>query len=167
MIMINADSGLYRHRYAVPAGRSDRCSQDHPEPIPFVRQRRSPTFAGDFGDWATKIQVDMINAVFVAQDLGRLRHDRWVDAVELNGPYALPRVELKHLQRLAIPLYKAPRSDHLADVQSSTLLTAQLPKRRVRDTSHRSQHHRRINLNRPHLQRRLVRIQRRYSPAGF
>jgi hypothetical protein len=60
----------------------------------------------------------MINAVLVAQDLGRVRHDRRIDTVELDGSDPLPRVELEHLLRLAIPLDETSGSDHLADIQS-------------------------------------------------
>src|SRR4029453_2704929 len=74
MIMIDADPGLHRHRYAVRRGRADRGGQDHPEPVPFVRQGRYPTFAGDLGDWAPKIQVHIINAVLVAQYPARAPH---------------------------------------------------------------------------------------------
>ena len=118
MIMIDADSGLHRHRHAVRRGRADCGRQDQPEPVPFVGQRRSPTLASDFGDWAAEVEVDMINAVLVAQDFSGTRQDRRVDTVELNGPYALAWIELEHLQGLAIPLHEPARSDHLADVEA-------------------------------------------------
>jgi hypothetical protein len=145
MIMVDAHPGLHGHRHAVPRGREDGGGQDHPKPVAFVRQCCSPTFASDLGDWATKVQVDMINAVFGAQDFGRARHDRRIDAVQLDGPYPLPWVELQHRERLAVPLDDPTRSDHLADVQARTLLAAQLTKRRIRDARHGSQHDGRID----------------------
>ena len=51
-------------------GRLDGGRQDHPKPVPLVRQRRSPALAGDLGYRAAEVQVDVINAVLVAQDLG-------------------------------------------------------------------------------------------------
>ena len=118
MIMVDADPGLDRHWYAVRCGRSDGSGQDHSKPVAFVRQRRATTLAGDLGDRAAEVQIDMIDAVLVAQDLGGLRHDRRVDAVQLDRPDPLPRIELQHRQGLAIPLDEPARGDHLADVQT-------------------------------------------------
>ena len=158
VITVDSDPGLDRHRHAVPCGRLDGGRQDHPQPLAFVWQRRASTFAGDFGDGAAEVQVDMIDAVLVAEDLGRTRHDRGVDAVQLNGPDPLARIELQHPQRLAIPLHEPARSDHLADVQTRPLLTAQLPERCIGDARHRGQHHRGVNLDGPHPQRQLVSV---------
>ena len=117
MIMVDADPSLDRDRYAVRCGRVHRSDQDHPQPVALVRQRRAAALAGDLGDRASEVQIDMINAVLVAEDLGGLRHDRRIDAVQLDGPDPLPRIELQHRQRLGIPLHEPARGDHLADEQ--------------------------------------------------
>ena len=72
-------------------------------------------------------------------------HDRRIDAVQLDGPDPLPRIELEHRQGLAIPLHEPARGDHLANVESRALLTAQLPERRIGDPGHRREHDRRID----------------------
>jgi len=118
MIMVDADPSLDRDRYAVTCCRFHRSDQDHSEPVALIRQRRTTALSGDLGDRASEVQIDMINAVLVAENFSGLRHDRRVDAVQLDRPDPLPRIELEHRQRLAIPLHETARGDHLADVKT-------------------------------------------------
>ena len=131
MIMVDADPSLDRDRYAVTCGRFDRGDQDHPEPVALVRQRRAAALPGDLGDRAAEVQIDMIDAVLVAENLSGLRHDRRIDAVQLDGPDPLPRIELEHRQRLAIPLHEPARGDHLADVKTRAVVQLLAPLARI------------------------------------
>jgi hypothetical protein len=84
MIMVDADPGLDRHRYAVWCRGLDGGLQDHLKPVALVRQRRTAALTSHLRNWAAEVQVDMTDAVLIAQNLGGTRHDHGVDAVQLH-----------------------------------------------------------------------------------
>src|SRR6187402_34556 len=84
MIVVDADPGLDRHRYTVWCRGLDSGFQDHLKPVALVRQRGTAALARHPRNWATEVQVDMTDAVLIAQNLCGMRHDHWVHAVQLH-----------------------------------------------------------------------------------
>src|SRR4029453_19833 len=107
MIMVDADPGLDRYRYAVRRGRLDGSLQDHSKSVALVGQRCAATLTSDLRNWAPEVQVDVADAVLIAQDLCGARHDHRMHAVQLNGANSLALVELQHRQRLTVMLHES------------------------------------------------------------
>ena len=95
----------------------------------------------------------MRHPVVGAEDLGRLADVDRVGAVELHAAYGLGLVEDEHVLGVLVALDQAAGGDHLADVETCTLLGAQTPEGGVRDTGHRREHHRGVDGQAAELQR--------------
>ena len=106
------------------AAAATACSRMSPS-SPRFQEALPAALAGDLGDRAAEVEVDVGHAVLGAEDLGGLADVHRVGAVELHGAHGLELVEDQHLARRLVPLDQAARGDHLADVQPGTLFGGQ------------------------------------------
>ena len=154
VLVVDALAGLHRDRHRVRRSGRDRLVEDLAQQATLPRQYGSPALAGHLGDRTPEVQVDVLDAVLAAEDLGRPRDRRRVDAVQLDRSDRLVGVEDQHAQRGLVLLHEPSTGDHLADVEACSLLAAQRPVRRVRHARHRGEHDRRIHQMRTQLERR-------------
>ena len=88
-----------------PPGRGrDGRAHDRCEQPPLVGQRRAAALAGDLGDRAAEVQVDVVGQVLLDDDPHRPPDRRRVDAVELQRARVLVGVERDHLAGLRVAL---------------------------------------------------------------
>ena len=104
VVLVDALAGLHRHRHVVRRRGGDRRLEDPAEQTALPRQRSPAALAGHLGDRAAEVEVDVLDAVLGAQDLGRLADVDRVGAVELDRPHRLELVEDQHPQRHRVPL---------------------------------------------------------------
>ncbi len=108
----------------------------------------APASSCDFANGAAEIHVDMVDAVLIDEQLGRLGDVVGVDAVELEASGALVGIELRESHGLLVPLDEGPGRDHLGNVETRTETTAKPSEGRVRDARHWGQDDRRVGHNR-------------------
>ncbi len=121
MVVINALAHLDRHRHATGGGRYSR-RHDVGEQVALPGQRTTATLTRDLGHGAAEIQIDVISQVLIHDHAHCLAHDVGVDAVQLDRPWRLVRIETDHVQRGLMAFDQGPRSDHLAHVKPHALL---------------------------------------------
>ena len=149
VLVVEALAGLHRHGHVVRRGGRDRRLEDVGEQAALPRQRATAALAGHLGDRAAEVEVDVCDAVLLAQDLHGPADVVWVGAVELDGTDGLELVEDQHLARRLVALDEAARGDHLADVESGPLLRAEPAVGRVGDPGHRREDHGGVDGDRP------------------
>ena len=88
------------------------------EQVTLPGQGRSPALLRHLGDGAAEVQVDMVGEVAVDEHRRGLRHDGWVDAVELQASHALGGVGAHHFQGAFVFLHEGAAGHHLGDVQA-------------------------------------------------
>ena len=76
---------------ASPGGR-DGVGDDGVEQVALPRQRAAAALAGDLGDGAAEVEVDVVGAVLGHEDADGRRDGGRVDAVELDRAHRLGRV---------------------------------------------------------------------------
>ena len=96
-------------------GARDRLAQDRAKQGALVRERGAAALAGDLGDGAAEVQVDVVGQVLVGDHADGLADGGRVDAVQLDGARLLGRVEVDQLHGLLVALDQCARRDHLAD----------------------------------------------------
>ena len=125
-----------------PAGTADRGADDVAEQRTVHRQRRPAALAGDLGDRAAEVEVDVIGPLLADQEADGVADGAGLGAVELDRPDRLVVGEPGHAQRLVVALGEAAGGDHLAHEQPARLERAAQPaERRVGDARHGRQHH--------------------------
>ena len=121
---VDADADLDGHGdlapHALPgfiAGAHDGADEVG-EQVALPGQGRSPALLRHLGDGATEVQVDVVGEVTLDEHRRGLRHDGWVDAVELQGAHALGGVGAHHLQGAFVFFDEGTAGHHLGDVQA-------------------------------------------------
>ena len=87
----------------------------------------------------------MVSEVLVDNHSDSLCHDDGVDPVELDRAWGLIRVKAHHVEGGLVALKQRTRGDHLADVETGPLLSAQAPEGSIGDTGHGGKNHRWIH----------------------
>src|SRR5690606_21271797 len=111
VVVVEALAHLHGDRQ-VP-GPGDRLAQDGAQQVPLVGQGGAAALAGDLGDRAAEVEVDVVGEVLVDDHADGLADGRRVDAVQLDRARRLARVEVDQLHGLVVALDQRPGGDHL------------------------------------------------------
>jgi hypothetical protein len=153
VVVVDALAHLHGDRDAGRRGGPHRGTDDRGEQVQLPRQRGAAALAGDLGDRAAEVEVDVVGAVLVDEHPHRRADRDRVDAVQLHAARGLVGVVPDQPHRLRRALDQRPGGDHLADVHARAELPAQPAERLVGDPGHRRQHHRGVDDVRPDPQR--------------
>jgi hypothetical protein len=134
------------------AGGFHRTLDDLLEEVELPRERRSPALAGDLRNGASEVQVDVVGAVFGDEHGDRFGYGLRVDAVELDAARRLGLVVPDESHRTLRALDQGAARNHLGDVETGSEFAAEPTERGVGDASHRSEHDRHRERERPDLQ---------------
>ena len=151
--VVGVDALAHLHRQRDVAGRSRRSGDDLAEELELPGKGGAAALARHFRDRASEVQVDVVGPILLDEDAHRTLDGRRVDSVQLDRSRRLGLVMRDQAHRRGVALHERTRGDHLADVQAGAVLAAQAPERRVRDSRHRGEHDRRVELDGPDAQR--------------
>ena len=135
--VIGVDALAHLHGQRDVACGARRARDDVTEELELPRQRSAAALAGDLGDRASEVQVDVVRAVLLDEDADRTLDRGRIDSVELDRPRGLGFVVRDEAHGRGVALHQCTGGDHLADVQPGAVLAAEPPERRVRDARHR------------------------------
>ena len=129
-------------RDAVRGRAFHRCADNRAEQLGSSRHRRTAALAGDLGGRASEVDVDVVNAATVTEDVDGLPHYLGIRAIKLLAAWLLAGTEADHPFRLGVLVDDRRRHRHFVDVdESGRKFAAHLAKRRVGNTRHRGEHH--------------------------
>ena len=91
-----------------PPRRANGLGDDRGEEVTLPGQRRAPALAGDLGDGAAEVEVDVVGAVLVDEHPDRRADGAGVDAVELDAARVLVGVVRDEPEGLVVALEQRP-----------------------------------------------------------
>lgn len=87
VVLVDPHPHLDRHRDIRGAGRLDGRFEDLAEQLVLPRQGRSPAAAGDLGNRATEVEIDVVGVVFFHEHPHCCVHRRRIHSVQLDAAH--------------------------------------------------------------------------------
>ena len=116
VVIVNADAEFHRDGNIGAGHGFYRRGHNIAEEAAFIGEGGAAATAGDLGDWAAEVHVDVVGQVIVGHHAGRLIRVFRVGCVKLEGAWVFVGAKGCHVARFLVAFDKSTGGNHFAYV---------------------------------------------------